>query len=173
MENKLKAWSIDPSMRLDFSMDKPVVYADNIEDAKINLLPFYRSYMLPNMDLVSIETIKVKRRPTLDKLLFEGEYKTPSEISVIANLREKAAKEDEILKDETITHCHVYALGKGYYETERNGYSTLDHAHIFPKEKAVKYCQGEVDIQVLPINNEKHNKRIQKKIKDLQSRLIK
>jgi len=75
---------------------------------------------------------------------------------------------DEILKDESIKFCYIYKTTGGYYRPNSCGYTgRLEDAGVYEKAEAVQDAKSCEHLRIIPIDVEKHNAHIQKRMKKL------
>jgi len=170
-----KAYQIDLSrIKEGFLYDTIMCYAKNANQAKQILL---RENRYENLTLsksneqVNYLTIPVIRRKSDDKIIFEGNAVTETEKNRILFERERLAKLDTILNDESIKYCYIR---KGsWYRPNACGYTDLKHrAGVFTTEEAVSYAKSCQDLDIVPINIVEHNEMINREISCLSSRLL-
>lgn len=77
----------------------------------------------------------------------------------------------QIAKNKKITHCYIR---KGpYYRPNHCGYTDFRvEAGVYTKEEALHSAENCKELTIVPINIEKHNAEIIKKVNDLLSRYI-
>ena len=95
-----------------------------------------------------------------------------SKIEEVLENRERIAKLDAILLDESVKY---YYIKKGsYYRPGSCGYTEFKYrAGVFTTEEAVSEARWCNEITIIPIDMDVHNKMIGDEIKDLQTRLLK
>lgn len=172
---KEKAYEIDFSrIEEGYLFSEYITYAENRNQAKTQLLKdsYCQSICLQGSDdEVTYLTIPVIRAKQADKYDFEGSSMTKQQISEELEERERKRHLDNILNDESITHCYIR---KGnYYRPNSCGYTDFKHrAGIYSKKEAVSHAMSCRDIDLEIINIDNHNKMIQEEIQELQTRLI-
>nr|WP_322624452.1 hypothetical protein [uncultured Flavobacterium sp.] len=152
-----------------------IVFAENRGKAKSALLTRARHEGLDVLNTgeeITYLNIPVQRSPASDKFLFEDEALSGYRISEILVERERLKKLDELLKDESITHCYICRHGQ-YYRPRYCGYtSSKISAGVYLTADAVRHARGVADIKLLPVNPESHNQLIIAEIAKLESNLI-
>jgi hypothetical protein len=170
-----KAYQIDLSkIEEGFLYDTIMCYADNANQAKQILLREnrYENLILSKSnEEVNYLTIPVIRRKSDDKIIFEGKAVTETEKNRILFKRERLAKLDAILNDESIKYCYIR---KGnWYRPNACGYTDFKHrAGVFTKEEAVSDAKSCQELDIVPINIVEHNEMINSEISCLSSRLL-
>jgi hypothetical protein len=171
----VKAYEIDLSKIEEGFLYSPViVYAESISKARAALLDKirYDGMVLRSNEELSYINIPVKRAPQFDLREFEGKHLTETDIQGIIRKRDRDAKLDSVLNDESITHCYIRKHGS-YYMPNACGYTQLKRlAGIYTKEDAVSHGKSCDELHVIPINKAEHNSMIVESIADLETRLI-
>lgn len=161
-------------IREGYLYDSIVCHAENVNKAKVALLEQVRhNGMILGHECQELTylNIPVRRRPSIDIVIFEGGETARCDIDDILAKRKRTEELDAILQDPSISHCYI--IKGGYYRPWSAGYT--EHrwqAGIYPKDEAVSHARSVREITLVPINIEKHNKMMMERIKDLQSRII-
>ena len=171
----LKAYEIDRD-KLDegYLSDTIVCHAENVNKAKKSLLELvrYDDWKLKKSgDYLDYLNIPVKRRPSSDKVLFEGNICLRCEIEEKLNERKRIEGLDEILNNPNILYCYI--IKGSYYRPNYCGYTSIrSEAGVYPKSEAVEHAKSVREIRLERIDIDEHNLMIKDKIRDLEYRLI-
>lgn len=121
---------------------------------------------------INYTTIPVIRYPEGDIKEFEGKYITQREIDEELAKRKREEYFKSILNDDNTTHCYIRKHGS-FYRPNVCGYTSFrSFAGIYEKNDAVQHGRSCSELQIIPINNEEHNKCLQDDIDDMKSRII-
>jgi len=170
-----KAYQIDLD-RLDegYLSDTIMCYANNVNEAKMKLLQEikYDNWRLKYTDAeLTYLNIPVIRRKSDDKILFEGNAVTKTEMNRILYKRERYLLLENIFNDESIKYCYIR---KGsYYRPNSCGYTDYKYrAGVYTKEEAVQSAKSCEELTIIPIDILEHNTMINNEISELSSRLL-
>jgi len=170
-----KAYQIDLD-RLDegYLSDTIMCYANNVNEAKMKLLQEikYDNWRLKYTDAeLTYLNIPVIRRKSDDKILFEGNAVTKTEMNRILYKRERYLLLENISNDTTINYCYIK---KGsYYRPNSCGYTDYKYrAGVYTKEEAVQSAKSCEELTIIPIDILEHNTMINNEISELSSRLL-
>jgi hypothetical protein len=170
---KQKAYEINFS-KIDegYLYSETICYAETIGQAKSILLKEIDLAKLKHSDEdISYLNIPVIRCKKADKFEFEGEDICLWRIEVILSERERKAKLDLLLNDDSLKFCYIKK--GGYYRPNSCGYTDFRHrAGVYTKEEAVSHAKSCSDLTLIPIDIEEHNLMIQKEIDDLTTRVL-
>jgi len=170
-----KAYQIDLD-RLDerYLSDTIMCYANNVNEAKMKLLQEikYDNWRLKYTDAeLTYLNIPVIRRKSDDKILFEGNAVTKTEMNRILYKRERSLLLENISNDTSINYCYIK---KGsYYRPNSCGYTDYKYrAGVYTKEEAVQSAKSCEELTIIPIDILEHNTMINNEISELSSRLL-
>ncbi len=170
-----KAYQIDLD-RLDegYLSDTIMCYANNVNEAKMKLLQEikYDNWRLKYTDAeLTYLNIPVIRRKSDDKILFEGNAVTKTEMNRILYKRERYLLLENISNDTSINYCYIK---KGsYYRPNSCGYTDYKYrAGVYTKEEAVQSAKSCEELTIIPIDILEHNTMINNEISELSSRLL-
>jgi len=151
--NPQKAWKIDFSkIEEGYLYSERIVYTENRNQAKTLLMKEAWDMVLKSTnDEPTYLNIPVLRCKECDKILFEGNYYTNTQIVQIKYDRQRNLELDHILNDENITHCYIK---KGsYYRPNHSGYTDMLHrAGVYTKQDAVSCAKSCHELTIIPIN---------------------
>ncbi len=155
-----KAYQIDLD-RLDegYLSDTIMCYANNVNEAKMKLLQEikYDNWRLKYTDAeLTYLNIPVIRRKSDDKILFEGNAVTKTEMNRILYKRERYLLLENISNDTSINYCYIK---KGsYYRPNSCGYTDYKYrAGVYTKEEAVQSAKSCEELTIIPIDILEHN----------------
>lgn len=83
--------------------------------------------------------VRVKRFPEMDKVFFEGEYKTQEKIDSIVNTRKYKKELENFLKEHGGKKCYIYSSEWNlYWRSNSSGYtSKIKEVGVYKVEEAV------------------------------------
>ncbi|MCT4665635.1 MAG: hypothetical protein N4A45_10415 [Flavobacteriales bacterium] len=123
-------------------------------------------------DEMTFLNMPIRRAKQYDKVVYKGVEMQRHEVKYRIRVEEYNAKIEKYLQDPKITHCYIRKRGM-YYGWNKCGYvSYSTHAGVYPKEEAVPYCKGNLDLICEPIDNNTHNEQIINQIARLRKGLI-
>jgi len=122
---------------------------------------------------ITFLNLPVKRCKSQDKVLYKGEIYTRERLKYYEDIHKNDILLDYYMKDKSITHCYKKKGGK-FYSWNNSGYVSYKHvAGVYPKEEAIPYCKGQLEVTCVPINNQEHNEIILNYIARVKKGLIK
>ncbi len=171
-----KAWKIDfRKIKEGFLFCERICFADNVREAKKSLLNEvkYEELETLNGDDVGYLNIPVVRAKGLDVVLFDDKEIAIYEVSNILQKRKRDKELNKLLEDNGVLFCYIIKNGL-YYRPSACGYTSLiEDAGIYKKEEAIEHARFCDEISLVPVFSEEHNKRIEDKIEELKTKLIK
>lgn len=170
-----KAYCIDLiRIRHGYQYPLTICHAKNLNKAKSIIFKLIKDSEMTNCygEPITLANIPVVRHENADHYHFDGKIMTMKEIIGETKERERLAKLDALLANESIKYCHICKHGS-YYRPNSAGYTDyITRAGIYEKERAVDHARRCSELSIIPINIERHNKMINDEIADLQSLLI-
>lgn len=171
-----KAYEINlDKIQEGFIYDSIICHSENPNRARYELFRKIRDeefILRSSGEEVNYQTLPIKRCPSLDKVIFEGEVLTMSRVSRIIEVRERNKKLNKILRNKVVTHCYIVKNGS-YYAPNSSGYvSRKKDAGVYDKDIAVQMAKSCFELYLEPINLSEHNQIIEEAINELKSRLL-
>lgn len=171
-----KAWMLNLSkIKEGYLYSDFTVYAENRNQAKkkmLNVIKYEGMCLQGKDEELSYLEIPIQRAKIFDKKLYQGQFRTTTEIE---RLKEKEAREQElqvVLNNVDIQHCYIKKYGN-YYKPASCGYTEYQvYAGVYPKEDAVRKAMSCQELRVVPIDVEGHNELLIKTIEELKTRII-
>lgn len=121
---------------------------------------------------ITFLNLPVKRCKNQDRVLYKGEIVKRYQTAHYQAVEKNDNLLDSYMKDTSITHCYKMKRGQ-YYAWNNCGYVSYKHvAGVYPKEEAIPYCKGQLEVICVPINTEEHNEIILNQIARLKKGLI-
>lgn len=173
---KTKAYTVNLNrIENGWEYSEVVCYAKDKNEARAILLKKIRfdeyrlKYTKREVDYLNIPVIRVKDR---DLVFYEGVYITKSQLDHINLIKKRKDEYKLILDDQSITHCFIIKRGC-YYRPNYCGYTERFYeAGVYEKQNAIKHAGDSLDITIKPIDNERHNRDIQRVIDMLNTKFI-
>lgn len=123
-------------------------------------------------DEVTFLNVPVVRCKEVDLVEFNRSQIVRSKVREELKKQDHQNQLDEILKNPDITHCHIMKRGL-YYRDNSCGYveSKLG-AGVYAKDYACSHAKGILELKIIPINKEEHNKYLTDHIEAIKKRMI-
>ncbi|WP_079242620.1 hypothetical protein [Chryseobacterium indologenes] len=123
-------------------------------------------------DEVTFLNIPVIRCKEADLVLFNDGHVVRSRVREEIKRQEHQKLLDEILENPEVTHCHIMKRGL-YYRDNSCGYveSKLG-AGVYTKDYACSHAKGILELKIIPLNKEEHNKYLTDHIEAIKNRMI-
>lgn len=123
-------------------------------------------------DEVTFLNIPVVRCKEVDLVEFDGNKIVRSKVREELRKRDHQSHLDEILSNPEVTHCHIMKRGL-YYRDNSCGYveSKLG-AGVYTKDYACSHAHSILELKIIPINKEEHNKYLIDHIEAIKKRMI-
>lgn len=123
-------------------------------------------------DEVTFLNVPVIRCKEVDLVEFNGIQIIRSKVREEFKKQDHQNKLDNIMANPEITHCHIMKRGL-YYRDNSCGYveSKLG-AGVYTKDYACSHAKGILELKIVPINKEEHNKYLMDHIEAIKKRMI-
>ena len=171
----LKGWQIGASQ-----LEEPWYYADitcraeNRSKAKGIFMQMSEVDGAKNKwgDEITFLNIPVIRCKEVDLVDYTGEQILRTQVRQAIKKEKHGKVLDDILADTEVTHCYIMKRGL-YYRDNSCGYveSRLG-AGVYTKEYACSHARNILEITIIPINTEEHNKYLTDHIEAIKNRMI-
>lgn len=137
------------------------------------LLEYIDGYELKySNEPITYLNIPVIRCKEYDKHQYKGSMLTTYQIEEQIRQEKRNLKLQEILDDDSISHCYIKKRGS-YYRPNSSGYTDIQSfAGVYDKIDAVQQANSCNELIIVPINVVKHNELINERINELKSRLL-
>jgi hypothetical protein len=117
--------------------------------------------------------IPVRRCKIEDLYKFENCIYSLYQIEQILKERERIKELEDLFNNGNIGYCYIKKRGQ-YYCPNCCGYTDyIKYAGVYTKKEAIEEVKSCSELEVIPINVERHNSIINETINDLKTRLIK